>query len=151
MARVIPSPGSRGGSRRMVTRRGRPGKMPLTSVIGMRGRPAAGRSRCWRPTRPGGRGRCDPGGTPWPQAARPPRAVICICPSTLRTGHPPGNVVRTHLPGGVNHRAAAITLSWPTSGAREDDELLVRSGHRYIAVDRAFYTPSERLWVDEDD
>src|SRR5258707_5895792 len=48
-------------------------------------------------------------------------------------------------------RQAAITLSWPTSGAREDDELLGRSGHRDIAVDRSFDTRAERLWVDEDD
>src|SRR6266516_5306223 len=51
----------------------------------------------------------------------------------------------------LHDRQAAITLSWPTSGAREDDELLGRSGHRDIAVDRSFDTPAERLWVDEDD
>src|SRR5216684_2848289 len=48
-------------------------------------------------------------------------------------------------------RQAAITLSWPTSGAREDDELLGRPGHRDIAVDRSFDALAERLWVDEDD
>jgi hypothetical protein len=44
-----------------------------------------------------------------------------------------------------------ITLSLPTSGAREDDELLGRSGHRDIAVDRSFDALAECLWVDEDD
>ena len=39
----------------------------------------------------------------------------------------------------------------PTSGAREDDKLLGRSGHRDIAVDRSLYALAERLWVDEDD
>jgi hypothetical protein len=44
----------------------------------------------------------------------------------------------------------------PLSGAREDDELLGRPGHRDIAVDRSFDAPvldvtAERLWVDEDD
>jgi hypothetical protein len=39
----------------------------------------------------------------------------------------------------------------PTSGAREDDELLGRSGHRDIAVYRSFDALAERLWVDEDD
>jgi hypothetical protein len=38
-----------------------------------------------------------------------------------------------------------------TSGAREDDESLGRSGHRDIAVDRSFDALAERLWVDEDD
>jgi hypothetical protein len=41
--------------------------------------------------------------------------------------------------------------SWPTSGAREDDELLGRPGHRDIAVDRSFDAFAEALWVDEDD
>ena len=54
--------------------------------------------------------------------------------------------------GGTPHdRQAAITLSWQTSGVREDDQLLGRSGHRDIAVDRSFDTRAERLWVDEDD
>src|SRR6266568_8225417 len=53
--------------------------------------------------------------------------------------------------GGPHDRRAAITLSWPTSGAREDDESLGRSGHRDIAVDRSFDALAERLWVDEDD
>jgi hypothetical protein len=39
----------------------------------------------------------------------------------------------------------------PTSGAREDDELLGRSGHRDIVVDRSFDALAERLRVDEDD
>src|SRR5439155_9475348 len=43
------------------------------------------------------------------------------------------------------------TRSWPTSGARQNDELLGRSGHRDIAVDRSFDAFAERLWVDEDD
>src|SRR5664280_189733 len=47
--------------------------------------------------------------------------------------------------------AVAMTLSWPTSGACEDDELLGRSGHRDIAVDRSFDAVAERRWVDEDD
>ena len=37
------------------------------------------------------------------------------------------------------------------SGARKDDELLGRPGHRDIAVDRSFDALTERLWVDEDD
>ena len=42
------------------------------------------------------------------------------------------------------------------SGAREDDELLGRAGHRDIAVDGSFDACSndafpERVWVDEDD
>src|SRR5262252_7759945 len=37
------------------------------------------------------------------------------------------------------------------SGAREDDELLGRPGHRDVAVDRSFDALAERLWVDEDD
>ena len=53
--------------------------------------------------------------------------------------------------GGPHDRQAAITLCWLTSGAREDDELLGRSGHRDIAVDRSFDALAERLWVDEDD
>src|SRR3954470_602654 len=39
----------------------------------------------------------------------------------------------------------------PTSGAREDDESLGRSGHRDITVDRSFDARAERLWVDQDD
>src|SRR3954447_646009 len=46
---------------------------------------------------------------------------------------------------------ANSTRSWPTSGAREDDESLGRSGHRDIAVDRSFDARAERLWVDQDD
>jgi hypothetical protein len=42
-------------------------------------------------------------------------------------------------------------FTWPTSGAREDDESLGRSGHRDIAVDRSSDALAERLWVDEDD
>jgi hypothetical protein len=53
--------------------------------------------------------------------------------------------------GGPHDHQAAITLSWPISGAREDDELLGRSRHRDIAVDRSFDALAERLWVDEDD
>jgi hypothetical protein len=40
----------------------------------------------------------------------------------------------------LHDRRAAITLPWPTSGAREDDELLGRSGHRDVAVDCSFDT-----------
>src|SRR5260370_21660774 len=40
---------------------------------------------------------------------------------------------------------------WPTSGGREDDELLSRPGHRDIAVDRSFDARAERFPVDEDD
>jgi hypothetical protein len=47
-------------------------------------------------------------------------------------------------------------LESPWSGARKDDELLGRVGHRDIAVDRSFDACSDdagskRLWVDEDD
>src|SRR5450631_343101 len=48
-------------------------------------------------------------------------------------------------------RVGGAARPWPTSGAREDDELLGRSGHCDIAVDRSFDTPAERLRVDEDD
>src|SRR5260370_3721590 len=40
---------------------------------------------------------------------------------------------------------------WATSGAREDDELLSRPGHRDIAVDRSFDARAERFRVDEAD
>src|SRR6185312_9546040 len=46
---------------------------------------------------------------------------------------------------------AAITLSWPASGAREDDKLLGRPGHGDVAVDRSLDARAERLRVDEDD
>ena len=52
--------------------------------------------------------------------------------------------------GGPHDRQAAITLSWPTSGAREDDESLGRSGQRDIALDCSFDARTERPWVDED-
>ena len=39
----------------------------------------------------------------------------------------------------------------PASGAREDDELLGRAGHRDVAVDRSLDARAERLRVDEDD
>src|SRR6266568_7826091 len=54
-------------------------------------------------------------------------------------------------PAIVAELGTSSTRSWPTSGAREDDELLGRSGHRDIAVDRSFDAHAERLWVDEDD
>jgi hypothetical protein len=44
-----------------------------------------------------------------------------------------------------------LSTTEPTSGAREDDELLGRPGHRDVAVDRSFDASAERLWVDEDD
>src|SRR5216683_5807835 len=53
--------------------------------------------------------------------------------------------------GGPLDRRAAVMLSWPVSGACEDDELLGRPGHRDIAVDRSFDALAERRWVDEDD
>src|SRR5258705_13156865 len=52
---------------------------------------------------------------------------------------------------GVGPALMVMTRSWPTSGAREDDESLGRSGHRDIAVDRSIDALAERLWVDEDD
>ncbi len=59
---------------------------------------------------------------------------------------------RMILGGRTEHRSLMLLdLSGLTSGAREDDELLGRSGHRDIAVDRSFDTPAERLRVDEDD
>lgn len=39
----------------------------------------------------------------------------------------------------------------PTSGAREDDKLLGRTGHRDLAVDRSNDAASERGWDHEDD
>jgi hypothetical protein len=64
-------------------------------------------------------------------------------------------------PDGQHRRCAGVQESLqlgrqrafvrPTSGTREDDELLGRSGHRDIAVDRSFDAVAERLRVDEDD
>ena len=47
--------------------------------------------------------------------------------------------------GGPYDRQTAISLPWPTSGAREDDELLSGPGHRDIAVDRSLDADPERL------
>src|SRR5829696_947530 len=43
------------------------------------------------------------------------------------------------------------TATPPESRVREDDELLGRSGHRDIAVDRSFEVLTERFRVDDDD
>jgi hypothetical protein len=49
--------------------------------------------------------------------------------------------VPSNFGSGPHDRQAAITLS----GAREDDELLGRAGHRDIAIDRAFDAFAECL------
>src|SRR5215510_14807283 len=51
------------------------------------------------------------------------------------------------MPGADN---SLLALSWLTSGAREDDESLGRSGHRDVAIDRSFDALAKRLRVDED-
>jgi hypothetical protein len=66
-------------------------------------------------------------------ASRPVNALVEIAGHLFRQG------------------AQLLSVSWPTSGAREDDKLLGRPGHRGIAVDRSFDTLAGRLWVDEDD
>src|SRR5436305_13801482 len=56
------------------------------------------------------------------------------------------------LPSGPPSSHTAADPAAPLlSGAGEDDQLLGRSGHRHIAVDRPFDALAERVGGDEDD
>ena len=75
----------------------------------------------------------------------------------LRAGVAYANVHSTVYPGGEirgqlgDRHHGDDDAKVECSGAREDDELLGRPGHRDVAVDRSFDARAERLRVDEDD